>query len=106
MADFKQLQGLRALLNDAVEHGASAIQRVHLATAGRPFAIAKQIPGIAEPARTVQLVHDAIVSQVYDNIRLVNAIVGKTLETAIDAIEENANAPSQPPVRSAGTDDV
>ena len=91
MTDFKQWQGLRALLNDAVEHGASAVQRVHLATARRPFAIVESIPAIAETARTVHVVHDTIVSQVYDNIRLVNAIVGKTLEVAIEALEERAD---------------
>ena len=94
MTDFKQWQGLRQLLNDAVEHGASAVQRVHLATARRPFAIAESIPAIAEPARAIHVVHDAIVSQVYDNIRLVNAIVAKTVETALDAAEQNA-APAQ-----------
>jgi hypothetical protein len=94
MKNIKHWQGLRALVNDAVEHGASAIQRVHLATAKRPFAIAEQIPGIAESAQTVHLIHDAVVSNVYDTIRLVNVVVGKTLETALDALDEGADDPA------------
>jgi hypothetical protein len=88
MTDWKQWQGLRALINDAVEHGTTAVQRVHLATANRPFAVVESIPSIAEAARTVHGVHDAFVNQVYDNIRLVNAIVGKTLEAGLGAMEE------------------
>ncbi len=35
MTDFKRLRGLKSLLADAVEHGASAIERVHQKTADR-----------------------------------------------------------------------
>jgi hypothetical protein len=99
MNDFKRWRGLRALITDAVEHGASAIERVHLSTARRPFDVIQQIPSVAEPAQNIHEVHDTIVSGVYTTIRLVNRAVGQTLEHALVALENNA--PSDRPVDMA-----
>jgi hypothetical protein len=91
MNDFKRWRGLRALITDAVEQGASAIERVHLSTARRPFdVIQQQIPSVATPAQNFHEVHDTIVSGVYTTIRLVNRAVGHTLEHALCALENNA----------------
>jgi hypothetical protein len=79
---------LRALITDAVEHGASAVERVHLATARRPFAIVEQVPGIEQPARVVHEVHDAIVSTTYSNVRGVNRTVGAALDALLAALDE------------------
>ncbi len=65
-----RLRGLAALLRDAVIHGATAVQRVHAATAARPCAVLEAIPVIALPTRVVHVVHDATVSIVYGSIRL------------------------------------
>ena len=85
MSRTKQLQGLRALIGQAVEQGATAIERVHLATARRLFAVLEQIPGVAEPALAVQRIHDTIVSGVYGTVRMVNRTVGETLDAALGA---------------------
>jgi len=77
MKDIKRWKGLRALIGDAVEHGASAIERVHVATANRPFAIMEQIPGIAEPVKGIHQIHDAIVTHTYGAVRLVNRASAK-----------------------------
>jgi len=87
MTDFKRLRGLKALVQDVVEHGSTAVQRVHLETAARPFVILELIPGIAAPAHTVRQVHDLYVSGVYGTIRAVNRVVGKTLDVALDVAE-------------------
>jgi hypothetical protein len=88
-----QLRGLRALLETAVEQGTSAVERVHRATAARPFAVLDAIPPVALPARGVRVVHDAILDTVYGSIRQVNRMVGGTLALAIDVIEK-ADLPS------------
>jgi hypothetical protein len=88
MSTMKRLRGLGALLQDAVEHGASAIERVHKATADRPFAILDRIPPLSIPARGVHAVHDATVSGVYETIRQVNRFVGVAVSFAIDVAEE------------------
>jgi hypothetical protein len=97
---IKRWQGLRALVIDAVEHGATAIERVHLETARRPFSIMENIPALAEPAQNIREVHDTIVSGVYTSVRLVNQLVGKTLDAALAAIDAQPQhqepAPEQP----------
>ena len=80
-------QGLAALVADAVEHGAGAVERVHVATARRPFRILAQIPAVAAPAAVVQAVHDASVALTYDAVRGVTRVVRGTLAVAIDAVE-------------------
>ncbi|MFI5301102.1 MAG: hypothetical protein ACHREM_23710 [Polyangiales bacterium] len=87
MSDLRRLRGLRALLQEAVHHGSSAIERVHLETAKRTFTILEAIPPITEPTKIVHVVHDATVTSVYAAIRGVNAIVGKGLDVAIDVAE-------------------
>jgi len=87
MSSMNRLRGLRALLQDAVEHGTTAVERVHRATAARPFDILDHIPPIAPAARGVRLVHDATVAGVYETIRQVNRLVGVTLSAAIDLYE-------------------
>ena len=44
MNEIKRWRGLKRLLQDAVVHGATAIEQVHLKTAERPFEILKRIP--------------------------------------------------------------
>ena len=85
---MKRWQGLRALVGDAVEHGATAIERVHLETARRPFAIIEQIPELSQPAQNIREVHDTIVSGVYTSVRLVNKLVGRTLDAALEAFDD------------------
>jgi hypothetical protein len=83
MSSMNRLRGLRALLEDVVEHGTTAVERVHMATAARPFDILDLTP-IAPAARGVRAIHDATVAGVYETIRQVNHLVGATLSTAID----------------------
>jgi hypothetical protein len=86
--DLSRLRGARKLVTDAVEHGSEAVERVHLATAARPFGILEKIPGVAEPARVVHTVHDATTKLVYVSIRAVNRVVGAALDVAIDVAEK------------------
>ncbi len=101
MTGIDRLRGLRALLEDAVDQGTSAVERVHRATAARPFAILDEIPPIAVPARGVRVVHDATVSVVYESIRQVNRLVGATLALAIDAVDA---ATTEEPVSEASAE--
>ncbi len=84
-AELKRWRGLASLIVDAVEHGSSAVERVHLGTANRTFAILEAVPGVREPALLVHVVHDVSVRTVYSAIRLVNHAVGRGLDVAFDA---------------------
>ena len=88
MADLSRFRGLSALIGDAVEHGASAIEKVHLATARRPFTVIEHIPGIAEPTKGIHAVHDLLVTNAYKQVRFVNRLVGKALDTALEAFDD------------------
>ncbi len=89
MTNMNRWRGLRALLEDAVEHGASAVERVHRATAARPFEILDRIPPLAPGAHVVRVVHDATVAGVYEAIRQVNRLVGGALSVALDVVERS-----------------
>ncbi len=91
MSNLNRLRGLRALLEDAVEHGTSAVERVHRATAARPFEVLDLIAPIAPVAREVRAVHDVAVAGVYETIRQVNHLVGITLSAAIDLYDAGAS---------------
>lgn len=75
MSTLRRWKGLSALVGDAVEHGSAAVERIHMATARRPFQIIEKIPALAAPAKFVHGVHDAIVSNTYSQIRWWNALV-------------------------------
>jgi hypothetical protein len=90
MTMWKRLRGLRALVEEVVEHGSKAVEDVHKATAARTFVILEAIPPIAKPARVVHTVHDTCLSGVYGAIRVCNKVLGKTLEVAIDVADDQS----------------
>lgn len=93
MNSMKRLRGLRALVEEAVEHGSKAVEGAHKATAARTFFVLEAIPPIAKPARAVHTIHDLWLSGVYGTIRVCNKVVGKTLEVAIDVADEEETKP-------------
>ena len=86
-------RGLRALVQDAVEGGSRAVERVQLETARTPFAILEQIPKVAAPAKAVHLLYEVSVASTHGMIRLVTRAVGATLELVIDAVEGGTSEP-------------
>jgi hypothetical protein len=90
MSKLGRWRGVVALVRDAVEHGSRAVERVQLETAGRPFAILKAIPGIAEPTAVVHVVHDATVSGVHGIVRGVARVVATTVDVALQVAEQQA----------------
>ncbi len=101
MSSMNRLRGLRALLEDVVEHGTTAVERVHRATAARPFDVLDHIPPVAPAARGVRLIHDATVAGVYETIRQVNHLVGVTLAAAIDLYDPEGDEAGPDPGRTS-----
>jgi len=101
MIDVRKWRGLKALVQDAVEHGSRAVEQVHIETARRPFAILERIPAVAGPSRAVRSVHDAAVATTYGAVRVVNRLVASTLDVALDAVDRGQRqdaVPTLPPV--------
>ncbi|MBC7171157.1 MAG: hypothetical protein H5U40_01955, partial [Polyangiaceae bacterium] len=67
---IKRMRGLKDLLVDAVDHGAGAIEKVHLGTTARTFAVLDAIPVVALPSQGVKVIHDTSVRGVYGAVRL------------------------------------
>lgn len=84
MSNLPRWRGLIALIGDAVEHGSTAVERIHMATAQRPFQIIEQIPPVAAPTKLVHGIHDAVVTNTYRQIRWVNGLVQKLADAALD----------------------
>ncbi len=89
---LSRVRGLAALVRDAVEHGSRAVEKVHLEIAKRPFVVLEHVPGIEAPTRAVHAVHDLTVQSVYGSIRLVNGLVGTTVEAALDVVERSSSS--------------
>ena len=87
MPDLSRWRGVRALVTDAVGAGASAVERVHLGTARRPFAFLESIPAVSRPVRVVHRVHDGFVSGAYGAVRVVNRLVGATLDAGLGVFD-------------------
>jgi hypothetical protein len=80
---FDRAEGYRALLQDAVHHGATAVQRVQEELTARPYDWIEKVPPLEGPAKVVRAVHFAAIRQAYDATRLVNRLVGSALREGI-----------------------
>jgi|HubBroStandDraft_2_1064218.scaffolds.fasta_scaffold3151223_1 hypothetical protein len=90
MTDIRRWRGLFALVRDAVEHGSRAVEKIQIETAGRPFGVLEQIPGVAEPTRVVHVIYDAAVSGVHGVVRAVSRTVAATVDVALRVAEEQS----------------
>lgn len=94
---MKRWQGLVKLVGDAVEHGSTAIEKVHKATAARTFTVLEAIPVVATPSKVVHVVHDASVSMAYGSVRLVNKAVTTVASAAIERLGPEPETGGEPP---------
>ncbi|AKT43082.1 hypothetical protein [Chondromyces crocatus] len=94
---MERWRGLKSLVQDAVEHGSRRVERVQKELARRPFAVLEQIPAIAVPVKGIHEVHDLVVSSTHDVIRLVNRVVGDSLDVVMETVERQRH--DEPPKR-------
>jgi len=103
MSATRRIKGVLSLATDAVEHGSRAIEKVHRATADRPFGALTKLPApLAVPARGVKLVHDVSLTAVYGSIRIVNQGVAAMVDAGLDLVDAMSGAaPPEPPEEPA-----
>lgn len=92
---MKRLRGFKALVQEAVEQGSRAIERVQLETAKMPFDVLESIPGLKVPASGVRLIYATSVSGAHGMIRLVNKVAGDTLDVVLDTVEQRSSEASK-----------
>ena len=91
---MNQLRGARDLLQDAVEAGANASEKVQRAMTAKPYGILKKIRPIAAPVAAVEQVQIRIADKVYQAVRAVNRLSYFATGKALDGLEV-----LQPPVQ-------
>jgi pimeloyl-ACP methyl ester carboxylesterase len=91
---LERLDGYRALLQDAVEEGATAIQKVQEELTARPYDLIELVPPLRGPTKLVRRAHFAQLRRVYDAIRVVNRAVGVVLGVGIASIKTRECPPT------------
>ena len=85
MTPRRRLRGLAALGFDGLEHGSRAIERVHVETAGRVFAILEAIAPTRPFAHVVRVAHDTTVAVVHGAVRIAGRALAASTDLAIAA---------------------
>ena len=86
------IKGVKDLVEDAVHHGTTAVEKVHREVASRPFEVLESVPGLELPVRLVRAMHDTITTTVYTSIRVTNRLVGAIADEVIEVVEKNLEA--------------
>lgn len=73
---MSRLKGLKDLVQEAIDQGASSIEEVHQAIAKKPLDVLQQIEPLEVAAKGVKAIQEKTIGDVYETIRLVNKTVG------------------------------
>ncbi len=90
MKQLEQLKGLKDLVQDAVDKGASSVEEVHKDIASRPFSVLEQIIPLEAPVKGVREIQQATIGNVYEMIRLVNRTTGEIAGEILEKIDDVA----------------
>lgn len=93
---MKKWRGLKALVQDAVDKGATAIEQVHKRTAAKPFELLRKVPPLALPVQSLHVLHDLTVSGSYGMVRQVNRLAGTIVDVVLDVLEQSREMPEAP----------
>jgi hypothetical protein len=85
---IEQIRGLKNLIHEGVISTVNTTEDTHRALARQPYAVLQRIPGIAQPARTIEQIQSGITSGVYWAIRGIAAATALLATTVIDHMEQ------------------
>ena len=104
MSTRSRWRGLKDLVQEAVEQGSRAVERVQTETARRPFELLERIPPLTTTVRGIHAIYDAAVATSHLGIRTVTKVVGTTLDLALDAVQSPppAGLPPGEPAKEGG----
>jgi methyl-accepting chemotaxis protein len=78
------LEGIRAMVQDAINSGASTVEEVHKKIAAMPLAALKDVEGLGEVGQSVEDLTNTTIGTIYDTIRLVNDQVGQVAKQMLE----------------------
>ncbi len=84
---MKRWLGLKDLVEDAVEHGSFAVERVHQHVASTPLRLLAQVPPLAPAARQVISLQHGMISVTYELVRSANRLAGAVVGTTLRIID-------------------
>ncbi len=96
-----RLRPLKALIHDAVDATTLLVEEGHNATARQVVGALKKVPALAQPTQTVEDLRQAGTSGVLSSIRLVNRVVERVTDAALD-LAPQAPAPAEAPPLTEG----
>ncbi len=85
--DWKRLRGLKRLLHEGVNRGASFVEKHHRQTAEKPFDALESIDPVAGPTKIIRRMHDGVVSLTYESIRALNRATEVADDWVMDRLE-------------------
>lgn len=85
---MERWRGTKALVQDAVDQGSRRLEQLQKETARKPFAWLARIAPLQVPVKGVAEIHDMAVSNTHAMVRLVNRVVGDTLTTVMDFVDD------------------
>jgi hypothetical protein len=74
------LQRIQALVEEAIDEGATSVEEIHRKIAAAPLAALKEVEGLGGMADTAEDLSSRSIGAVYDTIRKVNEQVGVMAE--------------------------
>lgn len=89
MAD--QTDDLQAIVQDAIDRGATSVEEVHRSIAALPLDVLDKIAPL-QATQTVRGVQDATIGAVYDSIRLVNDAAGQIASKLLGRKKDSSEA--------------
>ena len=82
------LQRIQALVEDAVDNGATTVEEIHRAVAAAPLEVLGQVAPLADVATSAQDLTSRSIGAIYDTIRRVNEQVGVLAEQVLSATDQ------------------
>jgi triacylglycerol lipase len=106
--NFERIEGYRALLEDAVDRGATAIQDIQEELTRRPYSLLERIGPLEGPVEVTRSLHLAALRGTYDTIRAVNWASGRAARGALAWWQEACSAQphAQTDTRTRGPDSL
>jgi hypothetical protein len=83
--------GLKDLVEDAVQHGTTAVEEVHQRVARKPLEILAIVPPLSGAARWVSTIQAASIATTYGSIRVVNRVVASIAGVVIDRVTSHGD---------------
>jgi hypothetical protein len=79
-----RVEAIRAMVQDAINSGASTVEEVHKKIVAMPLAALKNVEGLGEVGQSIEDLTNTTSGTIYDTIRQLNAQVGQVAKQMLE----------------------